>query len=409
MLRHVLQLMTGTGIATLIPILATPILTRIYTPEEFGVGEIYLISTILLAMVVTLRLDAALIIPKDANEARKILNSVFTNSLFVSGAVLIGAGGGILTGILEEVFILLPLSVLLVGLFETCICFNIRNQQFKQIGLYKSLYLFSIVLFKIILGSLGYSYIGIIVGTVIGQFIGFVAVFFFNSQNADFSFQFHLENWKEVVFDKYSDFPKHNLPQTFFNNAREYLLSFIIVSLYTNTVLGLYALTLKMVKSPLYVLGHSFSDVAFQRFSRLEDRKDYKDFISFNLKTFLGLAPIYFVFFYFLSDMVASIFGNGWQMAGDYALIMSPWFYFAIVSITLEKLGMVLRKQKEIFRLNMLFDSIAILSFFMASYLGKDFVTSLIIVSFFGSVARVAMIVYVCVLLRENFRTRFPL
>ena len=35
--RNVLTLMTGTTIAQAIPIAISPILTRIYTPEDFGV------------------------------------------------------------------------------------------------------------------------------------------------------------------------------------------------------------------------------------------------------------------------------------------------------------------------------------------------------------------------------------
>ena len=40
--KNVLTLMTGTTIAQAIPIAISPILTRIYTPEDFGVFALYI-------------------------------------------------------------------------------------------------------------------------------------------------------------------------------------------------------------------------------------------------------------------------------------------------------------------------------------------------------------------------------
>ncbi len=39
--RNVLTLMTGTTIAQAIPIAISPILTRIYTPQDFGVYALF--------------------------------------------------------------------------------------------------------------------------------------------------------------------------------------------------------------------------------------------------------------------------------------------------------------------------------------------------------------------------------
>ena len=45
--KNVLTLMTGTTIAQAIPIAISPILTRLYTPEDFGVFNLMINSRII--------------------------------------------------------------------------------------------------------------------------------------------------------------------------------------------------------------------------------------------------------------------------------------------------------------------------------------------------------------------------
>ena len=51
--RNVVTLMTGTAIAQAIPILISPILTRLYTPNEFGILALYMAVVSVVAIIVT--------------------------------------------------------------------------------------------------------------------------------------------------------------------------------------------------------------------------------------------------------------------------------------------------------------------------------------------------------------------
>ena len=62
--KNVLTLMTGTGLAQAIPIAISPILTRIYTPEEFGVFALYMAIASILTVLVTGRYEMAILLPK---------------------------------------------------------------------------------------------------------------------------------------------------------------------------------------------------------------------------------------------------------------------------------------------------------------------------------------------------------
>ena len=51
--RNVLTLMTGTTIAQAIPIAISPILTRIYSSEDFGMSALYMSIASILSVVAT--------------------------------------------------------------------------------------------------------------------------------------------------------------------------------------------------------------------------------------------------------------------------------------------------------------------------------------------------------------------
>ncbi len=67
--RNVLTLMTGTTIAQAIPIAISPILTRIYTPEDFGVFALYMSVASLLSTLATGRYELAIMLPKKDEDA----------------------------------------------------------------------------------------------------------------------------------------------------------------------------------------------------------------------------------------------------------------------------------------------------------------------------------------------------
>jgi O-antigen/teichoic acid export membrane protein len=82
--KHVLILVSGTVIAQAISILVTPILTRLYTPEEFGLFAIFVAISSVLGSIANGRFELALLLPKvdkNAFEVFKlglIINIVYT-------------------------------------------------------------------------------------------------------------------------------------------------------------------------------------------------------------------------------------------------------------------------------------------------------------------------------------------
>jgi len=75
--RNVLTLMTGTTIAQAIPIAISPILTRIYTPKDFGVFVLYMLIASVVAVIATGSYEHAIMLPKKDEDARNIFSLGF--------------------------------------------------------------------------------------------------------------------------------------------------------------------------------------------------------------------------------------------------------------------------------------------------------------------------------------------
>jgi len=72
--RNISVLVSGTVLAQVVPIALQPVLKRIYTPEDFGVLDIYLKTLGILFVVFALKYDMGVVLPKNRVKALMILS-----------------------------------------------------------------------------------------------------------------------------------------------------------------------------------------------------------------------------------------------------------------------------------------------------------------------------------------------
>src|SRR5690606_9512079 len=85
--RNVATLISGSAVAQAIPVAISPILTRIYTPEEFGIFATYLGIAAIASVLVTGRYELAIMLPERDEDAIQVaalsLLLTFVVSLFL--------------------------------------------------------------------------------------------------------------------------------------------------------------------------------------------------------------------------------------------------------------------------------------------------------------------------------------
>ena len=133
--RDVLALMSGSAIAQALPIAAAPILTRIYSPDDFGVAALFLAVATVMASVVNGRYELAIGLPESDDDAINIaalgvVIAVFASVLFLLLIAFFGTKIAILAGTQEVIpwLCLIPLSVLLTGIFNVLNYTNNRRR-----------------------------------------------------------------------------------------------------------------------------------------------------------------------------------------------------------------------------------------------------------------------------------------
>ena len=71
--KNVVTLMTGTIAAQLFTVAVSPILTRLYTPADFGVFALFTAMNAVLSIVAAARYETAIMLPRDDGDALNIV------------------------------------------------------------------------------------------------------------------------------------------------------------------------------------------------------------------------------------------------------------------------------------------------------------------------------------------------
>ena len=104
--KNVTTLVTGTAIAQFINILSTPLLTRIYSPEEFAVFQIFYSTAAIFSVIATLRYELAIMAPENEEEALDLVSISFYASVGIAtlSLLILILWKGFITGKSETAF-----------------------------------------------------------------------------------------------------------------------------------------------------------------------------------------------------------------------------------------------------------------------------------------------------------------
>ena len=175
--KNLIILLIGASLSQLIPILASIILTRMYTPEDFGIFALFTTITIIISSISTGRYELAIMLPKKNIDALYIfVVSIMIVILvsFILFVIVIFFGENILN-LFERIdlFIflyLIPIMVLIMGFYQSILLLLNRNKSYKNISQSKIVHQLFMALFQIILGLLGFiNSLSLVIGSFFGQ------------------------------------------------------------------------------------------------------------------------------------------------------------------------------------------------------------------------------------------------
>lgn len=397
---NVLTLMTGTTIAQAIPIAISPILTRLYTPDEFGLLALFLSIASLFAVLATGRYDLPIMLPEKDEDAASLLVATFILISIITPLLffLISIFNKDISLYLKNNEIskwlyLIPLSVLFTASYSVLTCWSNRQKKFKRLSVNRIVCSSTISSINLTMGFARYGVSGLIAGNLAGQgtAVSILGWRVFKEDKKIFS-SISLKRIKQQA-KRYVRFPLISLPADFMNVAAQQAPILMLSLLFNPLIVGLFSLTQRVLALPLTFISQSILGVFQERASR-----DYnifgncKDIYLKTFKSLLYVSIVPFILFFFTAPWLFSfIFGRSWYNAGVYAQILSPLFFFRFISSPLSYVLYITEKQNYDLMGQILLVVLAISSLKLGSYIYNNPKASLV---FFSTSCSIVYVFY---------------
>lgn len=350
-------LASGTIAGQIIVFGSYPFLTRLYSPEDFGVLAVYSSILAILIVIVGFRYQNAIPLPSSDSSAINLL------VLSLVGLAVITAIVTLLTAFfsktvsdltqtpdLNKYAWLIPISILFGGLYQIFSYWSVRKKKYKVLAETKLRQGSGMALSQLGLGFFPFQALGLIVGQIIGQFAGVTKLI--------------KGAYKDVKVDKYRvvkqvspsrlkvlayhyrDYPIFATGVGFLNTVGSQIPPILLGSYFGPTLVGIYFLAHRILMAPIILITDSFSKVFLgdaaeanrdQKLGRLVEQIQ-----GFLIK--LVFAPM--VIGVFLApDLFGFIFGKEWIDAGVVAQYLTPWLFLMCCMNPISPVYGVLLKQ----------------------------------------------------------------
>ncbi|AXH09207.1 translocase [Malaciobacter halophilus] len=348
--------MTGTTIAQAIPIAISPILTRIYTPEDFGVLSLFVAITAIFGSIANGRYELAIMLPKKDEDAINIfaLGFIITVVISLILLIIITLFNDYFTKLLDNEDIsfwlyFIPLTVFFVGLWNILNYFNNRKKNYKDIA--NATIIKSIIqaIIQLSLGFLKNGAVGLISGNILSQF--FANTKLLVNIIKDKVLISNISKVKIIALaKKYKDFPKFTLWAGLANTSSKNITNIFISTFYGIVTLGYYSLVQRVLEMPASLVGGSIGQVFFQEAVE-EKKRTGTSIVSFK-KTFKRLLilsiAIFPLIYFFIEDIFIIVFGEAWKEAGEYARIILFLVIVQFIVSPLTAINQVYMKNKNV-------------------------------------------------------------
>lgn len=342
-----MTLMTGTAIGQGLALLVSPIITRLFSPEQFSVFEQYAFLIAIFTVVITGRYEAAVMHPKEREDARHIVGLSIRIAVWICITMLVIALGILAYSYLNnsnDTLLLwlwtLPIALFAIAVFNTVNFWFSREKSYGVAATSRLLYSASGEPVKILFGWIKPTVGGLIGGTVIGHVVAAVYSWINFKKNEPKGIKHLSKERMQRLAIEHKDYPIYSVAGGVLNNLAQWAHVAVFIFFYGEKALipiGFIALSRRIFFNPLGILSYSYSQVFYQRISGIDNAVELRGFFLKNLTRILLFAAVMVVIVQMLPEnSLGIIFGEKWTDALIYLKILSYWYAlnFAISTLS---------------------------------------------------------------------------
>jgi O-antigen/teichoic acid export membrane protein len=353
--------LSGTGLNILIQVLVSPVLTRIYGPEAYGIFSLFNALCTNLALISTLRLPQALLLPPQERDFHVLMRactlSALTTCLLVFVALFFAAGPFLALFQAEKLasfYLLIPAMVFLIALNQIVGQWQYRLNRFKRSVTIDTGVLIGVRVFNLLFGWLTKGMVlGLVTGDIIGKISGLLLSWRFIIKDQSRYF-FSVVSWHELksVFLRFKQYPLFNLPGVWLTTFSDQLSVFFISSAFGLPSVGILSLAVSMLDLPKRLFAYSVSSVFYRKAVELHQQSFEKLQIMvvrmLYLFLLISLIP-YGTIAVFGPELFSWVFGSNWIVSGRIAQYFSVYCVLELLYFSLDSVYYVLREEKRLF------------------------------------------------------------
>lgn len=343
----------GTAIAQALSFAASPILSRLFTESDYGEFGVFTSAMAYCIAIACFRLDNAIVLPKNNNDAKSIVQWIVKISSRLSLLILFGSTIGLIFFKLPWYFVLLGPAVFLTTLIQSFNFYSSRQKSYNINSTGRIIHSLGIAGTSIIYGLLQLDALGLVLATFTGTSVA-SGYLYYHFRKEIFSAENTL-SWNDIK-SKYKDFLFINTPHALLD-LTESAGQILLMGLFFNKAeIGAYFFAYRILKTPVGLIGNAIFQVLYREFSEhynlgTDLTPKLRKVMS---KLLLISLPIFSVLFLFGQKIFSFIFGEDWINSGLYASILAPWFCLNFISSTISFLPLILNKLKQAFIINII-------------------------------------------------------
>lgn len=328
--KGALSLLAGNTISKAILTIGGLFLANWYGPESYGVYSVFLSYIVILPALSSLQLDNILMLQKGSTEVRNVFSGTILVTAFLTFLIIFVVFALNAFGIINVP--LPPFVLFLCGVGGILTGWNLsQNAMFTKYKLFNQISTAFILAssfsvgFQFLFYALGWKENGLIYGWLVGLFASFL-----------YNLRVSKDRWRRVDFPSFKEsirenknIVKYQYTSTAINTVANNILPVLVILYFGKLEVGVYALSMKILSTPLVLMASSVSKIYFQKSVQLYyhnrkglQRLTHKICLSSFLVILVFVILINTLGIYIL-EMIYS--GDEWVGLRKYTLILSIW------------------------------------------------------------------------------------
>lgn len=362
MLKNIAVLASSAALGRVIAFAVMPLLTRLYTPEQFGVFAIFSALIAITVPLASLRYCVAIPLPTVRTVAASLVVICLLSAFLISSLLAILTF--LFAGSINKPAVLLPVSdylwavpIATLGgaIFEILQFWALRSRHVVALARAQIVQSFLSSAVKIILGLYLQNPLGLILGHIFQVAGGGLGLL--RTACSDLRSVLSRITLKRliVVLSHYRDYPLYRLPSQFLLIVASQYPVLMVATLFGSEDAGQFSLAFNSLAVPIGIVSHSVGNAFFVELTSIEnkDRSKIRD-VSLALIVRLALLSAIpaLMLVLFGGGFFQIVFGYEWSVAGKFAESLAIALFAQIVFVPIVHVLTVLDRNRDLLWIN---------------------------------------------------------